>query len=110
VKDFKSTSQNYRLFLTQVASGTLHLANTDLDTGQPTRAGEYALADKTYAKLLNKLADQHFSNLSPKLRTHILSFYSDTSAPIATKRDPKEWQKVLAKLNDLTAAPVQPSQ
>ena len=109
LESFKSTSQHYRVLLGRVASGGLHLPDTNLDTGQPVRAGDYALADRTYAKLLNKLAEQHFSNVTPKLRADILSFYKDTNAPIATKKDSKEWQKVLANLNSLKATSVQPS-
>jgi hypothetical protein len=106
---FKSTSLHYRVLLAQVASGGSRLAEIELDTGKPTRAGDYALADKTYARLLNRLADQHFSNVSPKLRADILSFYGDTKAPIATKKDAKEWQKVLANVTSLKATSVQPS-
>ncbi len=85
------------------------MPDTNLDTGQPVRAGDDTLADRTYAKLLNKLAEQHFSNVTPKLRADILSFYKDTNAPIATKKNPKEWQNVLANLNSLKATSVQPS-
>ncbi len=85
------------------------MPDTNLDTGQPVRAGDYALAVRTYAKLLDKLAEQHFSNVTPKLRADILSFYKDTNAPIATKKNPKDWQKVLANLNSLKATSVQPS-
>lgn len=42
--------------LALLSNGTLTLPNLDLDTGKPSRKGEYALADETYAKLLQKLA------------------------------------------------------
>ena len=38
------------------ARGRLDLANTDFDTGKPSAHGEYALADETYAELLDRLA------------------------------------------------------
>ncbi len=41
-----------------LANGTLTLTNLDLDTGKMSRKGEYALADETYAKLMQKLASE----------------------------------------------------
>ena len=43
----------------------LDLPNMDFDTGRPTAAGEYSLADKTYAHLLDDLAKKHFDQLAP---------------------------------------------
>jgi Zinc dependent phospholipase C len=104
---FAASTQRYRLLLAEAAISVLQLQDTDLDTGQPTRAGSYALADKTYAKLLDALAERHFTGVTPELRNNILSFYTDLNAPIATKKDPKEWQKVVAELQDLKGVPAQ---
>jgi hypothetical protein len=106
-KSFAASTQRYRLLLTEAAVDVSQLANTDLDTGQPTRAGSYALADKTYAKLLDALAERHFNGITADLRNNILDFYRDLNAPIATKKDPKEWRKVVAELQDLKTGPVQ---
>ncbi|HXD52608.1 MAG TPA: hypothetical protein VN689_11995, partial [Burkholderiales bacterium] len=73
------------------------------------RAGEYKLADDTYGELLEKLAKHHFENASPELRRDILAFYSDLSAPIATKRDKDEWRETLRALDQLKAMPSQPA-
>lgn len=105
LQSFRSTSQHYRAMLAELPSDPSSLQEVDLDTGKSTRAGEYALADRTYAKLLDKLADQNFSGVDPSLRADILAFYSDINAPIATKKDPKEWQKVLSELARLKAGP-----
>lgn len=51
------------------------LANVDFDTGHPTRAGEYPLADETYGEWLRKLARKKFENLNPAARQNILTFY-----------------------------------
>jgi hypothetical protein len=103
---FAATTQRYRLLLTtESATNVPKLENTDLDTGRPTRAGTYAMADKTYAKLLDALAERHFNGVTADLRSDILSFYMDLGAPVATKKDPKEWQKVVAELQELKAAP-----
>ena len=48
----------------------------DLDTGKPTKRGEYPLADVTYRELLDELAYDKFANLQPDVRDDILSFYS----------------------------------
>jgi zinc dependent phospholipase C len=101
---FRSTSQRYRAMLAEVPSEASPLQDTDLDTGKPTRAGEYGLTDRTYAKLLDKLADQDFSGVTPPLRANILAFYRDINAPIATKKDSRQWRKVLAELERLKAS------
>ena len=41
--------KRYPLLLAAVRGNRLDLRNTDFDTGQPTRRGEYTLADETYA-------------------------------------------------------------
>lgn len=57
------------------AAAPLTLANADFDTGHPTKAGEYALADETYGEWLRKLADKKFEHLTPVARQNILDFY-----------------------------------
>ena len=57
------------------AAAPLKLANVDFDTGHPTKAGEYKLADETYGEWLRKLADKKFENLNPVARQNILAFY-----------------------------------
>jgi hypothetical protein len=77
----------------------LHLTNTDFDTGKDTHAGEYALTDDAYAHLLNQLAKDKFSLLTPELKQDILNFYKDLNAPIATKRNGDDWKKTLEELD-----------
>jgi hypothetical protein len=90
--------------LVEVDAGRLDLENQNNDTGKLTRAGEYRLADKAYAKLLDKLAAQKFQGVSPEMRENILAFYKDLNAPFETKKDRDEWQKTLEALNELKAA------
>ena len=63
--------------------GGLNLANDNLDTGQPTRLGEYPLADKTYAKLLDESSDRGFRTVPPALREDILAFYAAPHPTVA---------------------------
>lgn len=109
IESFNATLVQYRALLAQARNGKLNLQNTDFDTGRPVRGGEYRLADETYAKLLEKLAKHNFENASPDLRRDILAFYSNLSAPIATKRDKDEWRATLRALDQLKAAQSQPA-
>ena len=54
--------------------------------------------------LLDALAKQNFSGVSPELRAEFLEFYAHADAPYATKRKPKEWARVQAELEQLKAA------
>ena len=100
------TLDNYKELLNQVGSKDLHLANTDFDTGRATHAGEYVLTDDAYAHLLDQLAKHNFEQITPELRENILSFYRDSSAPIATKRKTAAWQKTQEELEKLRALAV----
>jgi len=117
-KSINTTVDQYTIYLHQVRSDSLQLANFDFDTGKPTKAAEYSLTDETYAKLLGQLVQRKFDLTSPALRDNILSFYSDLSAPIETKKDSPRWQALLASLDqlklltpipNLAAAPVRAS-
>jgi hypothetical protein len=102
------TVEDYTKRLRETAAGNLELANTDFDTGHDTRAGEYALTDKTYARLLDQLAGHNFDSVTPELRNNILAFYSDPNAPIATKKKPEAWKKTEDKLEKLRSTSTQP--
>jgi Zinc dependent phospholipase C len=97
------TLDDYKKLLQDTGAGDIHMANTDFDTGRPTRAGEYKLTDKAYAHLLDQLASHNFQQVTPQLRNDILAFYGDPQAPIATKRDAKTWQKTQDELQRLKA-------
>ncbi len=107
LESFDETLTRYRALLTQARTGKLDLQNMDLDTGEPTQAGEYKPADETYADLLNRLASKEFENVTPELRQDILAFYVDLNAPIATRKDKKDWRDTLRALDQLKAAPIQ---
>ena len=58
-----------------VAGGTLPLKDLDYDTGKPTRQGEYPLADKSYAKLLDTVTHDKDAQVSSGLRASLLAYY-----------------------------------
>jgi hypothetical protein len=99
------TVENYKKLLAEASEGKLQLTNTDFDTGRDTHAGEYALTDESYARLLNQLAQHNFDQITPELKNNILAFYSDPSAPLATKKKPAAWQKTQGEVEKLRALP-----
>jgi Zinc dependent phospholipase C len=101
---FNGSVTDYQRFLReQKDSGHIELVNDNFDTGTVTGPGQYPLADKTYAQLLDNLAKDHFAQLSPELRKTLLDFYADPNAPDTTKKDEKEWSKVLKEVDELKA-------
>src|ERR1700680_11389 len=104
IKSINATVDQYRHLLEEVDTTTLTtlvLPNCDLDSGQPTKAAEYSLADNAYAKLLGQLSERKFDRTSPELRANILDFYSDLSAAIEMKKDADDWKNVLSELDQL---------
>lgn len=82
-------------------TGKLQIQNDNFDTGGVTGPGEYPLADATYAELVDRLAKNHFQQISPKLRQDILAYYSNLNAPFATKKNKKEWPRVVSEIDEL---------
>ena len=102
-KGINTTVDQYRAFLEAERTDTLVLPNRDLDSGNATKAAEYSLTDDAYAKLLSQLKDRKFALTNADLRNNILLFYSDLSEPFETKKDPAQWEKLLASLDELKA-------
>jgi hypothetical protein len=92
----------YRELADGVRSGKFDFADMDLDTGKPSVAREYSLADATYANLLDKLQKDGLNNTKPELRESILQFYANASPP-DNAHEQKQWQKVQQQLNALRA-------
>ena len=102
MKSFNQAVQDYgQLSRQERASGEVKLVNDNFDTGSITRPGEYPLADKTYADLLDRLAKGHFLAVTPELRSTILGYYNDPNAPLAMKRVKKQWAGIQEELNEL---------
>jgi len=101
IRSFKATALRYRTALERVAVGRVEFQNADFDTGQPARHGEYALADETYAELLEKLAARKFAAVTPSLRRDVLAFYGQHPAPSSSKDVQKNWDEVSSQLTAL---------
>jgi hypothetical protein len=99
---FNGSVTEYEHFLREKrATDAIVLVNDNFDTGTVTKPGEYPLADKTYADLLERHAKDHFKEMTPELRATILDFYSDPNAPITTKKNKKQWSDVVREVAEL---------
>ena len=108
-KSVNATVDQYRTFLHEVGADSLRLTNCDLDDGKVTVPGEYSLADDTYAKLLERLTDQKFEGITPQLRANIVSFYSEPSTGIDTKKSEAERKKLDADVDQLKSLSLTPA-
>jgi len=105
---FKSvdlTIDQYGEALHEVKSGDLQTPEINLDTGKPTKRGEYPLADFTYRELLDELAYEQFAHLNEPLRQNILNYYAGFGFPPAGTRIDKcvaqRWTKTWVELTQL---------
>jgi len=105
---FNATIERCRTLLAAVEAGHLELPNENIDIGEPPRPGKYKGADQAYAKLVGKLAEKQFADISPDLRGNILAYYKDPTPSIPANRSEKEKAeslKLLDQLNQLKAVP-----
>jgi len=102
LESFQATRQRYGDALNALASGRLELQNMNFDIGKPTRRGEYRLADQTYARLLERLADGKGRTIPNAMRRDLHAFFS---VPLAnpTRSQRKCEQKVRKRLDRLDA-------
>jgi hypothetical protein len=109
IKSINTTTDHFRLLLEEARTGKLVLPNCDLDDGKSTAAGEYPLADETYAGLLAQLAAHNFDKTSAQLRDNILAFYAGSALPADTEKDSAHRQAVMANLSQLKSATLPPA-
>jgi hypothetical protein len=86
---FDSAVKRDRQAFVEAEAGMLRMSNRDLDTGKPVSPGEYAFTDRSYDKLLVKLAGKKFDAVTPELRENILGFYAQMKAPDRHGIDPQ---------------------
>ncbi len=82
------------------------LPQLDFDTGKPTAEGEYKLADNTYAALVEALAYDKNTKLTPSLLADINHFYATAAGKDALQAKPKKWAKLQASLAILRQLPL----
>jgi hypothetical protein len=98
---FNKALDQYEHLLEDQRAGHLNLMNRNFDTGAPTKPGAYFMADQAYARLVDDLAKDHFKIISVEMRSNILAYYKDSSAPIITKKDAKAWGRLNKELDEL---------
>src|SRR5207247_10063740 len=101
IKSVDNTVENYVRLMQEVADNTVRCPNRDFDTGRETRACDYVLTDKTYARLVHHLARKSPDPMSAALRQNVLEFYANLNDPIDTKKNKKDWEKLQQELNEL---------
>jgi hypothetical protein len=113
IKSVNGTIDDCDDLMRDVRTRKLDLANTDYDTGKPTKPGEYSLSDSTYARLVDELSNKTENGPDHDLRTNLLNFYSDPNAPLATRKNAKAWKKLQEQLEKLkennAAASIEPA-
>jgi len=94
---FNATVESYRTLLVNVDAGRVDLPNENIDLGTPAAAGDYKGADLAWDKLLDKLAEHKFADVSPELRSNILAYYEDRKPPVspAAGKAGAEWEKLV---------------
>jgi len=105
-QSFRDAARRYRTMLHDVGDKRFDFPNTDYDTGNPSRHGEYSLADDTYRELLDKLDERSFVDVPPRLRQNVVAFYGPKPMP-RTRDEKKHWPSIaqaLASLSKLSAS------
>jgi hypothetical protein len=106
IKSIDATVQDYAFRLKQVKqNGDLDLPNLDCDTGEKAKAGEYNLADKTFARLVDDLTKEAPAQIDPELQSQLAQFYSGAKVAADQKKDDKKsMEKTLQQLDKLGVA------
>ncbi len=98
IRSVNRSVDKYRDLLGEIRKGNYSLSNLDFDTAQPPQAGEYVLADRTYARLIDELARQGLDEIRPDLRDDILAFYLHGSPTRRTCKDRETWCRTVDAL------------
>ena len=90
-------------------AGRTEFRNVDFDTGVQSKHGEYALADDTYAELLDRLTDlddEESPEVPVALRRNIAAFYGPSPVPSPdSHQDRKHWKDTMKSLAQIVRRP-----
>ena len=94
----------YHELLTRVKVGELDFSNRNFDTGRRTHRGDYALCDRTYLALLERLAKDRFRHLTSAVKADVLEFYSEPIPAVRALKpgDQEKLQKALVELKNIS--------
>ena len=107
---FNTALDEYKHLLTDAGGGHLNLPNLNLDTGSKIQPGTYFMQDEAHARLLSNLEREQFKQISPELRSDILTYFRGLGLPAHIKRDKMEktrveWKKVPQEIEELKSFP-----
>jgi hypothetical protein len=94
----------YHQLLRQVKADDLRFPNRNFDTGELTRAGDYALSDRTYVAYVFRLKDDRFRHLTPSVKADVLAYFSK-GLPANGSIKSKDWKKLNVALQELQRQP-----
>ncbi len=103
LESFKGTRERYRSALEALTRGRLDLPNTNFDTGEPSRPGDYTLADDTYDELLQRLTGDTRHPVPAPLRDNINAFYAAAPARMSSRKERRRTAKINGRLAVLSA-------
>jgi hypothetical protein len=94
----------YKALIRAASNGRVSIRNLNFDTGQPIRAGDYELADKAYAGLLDRLQKAGYENVPAGLRGALVDFFAEPQRSALLRDDPKRLREVTAEVTALKAS------
>jgi hypothetical protein len=94
----------YHQLLRQVKADNLQFPNRNFDTGELTRAGDYALCDRTYVAYVFRLREDKFRHLTPSVKADVLAYFRQ-GLPANGSIKNKDWKKLNAMLLELQKEP-----
>jgi hypothetical protein len=98
---FQKALSNYNTLLSELQGNHLTLANVNLDTGLPVRAGAYHLADRAYERLAQRLVDS--KEVPPSALADVQAYFRNYQPKNTSKDDVADWQKTEEALAKLSA-------
>jgi hypothetical protein len=107
VQSFDKAARQYTAQLEAAHTRSLRLEDWNYDLGQPSKPGTYGLQDKTYAYWLGKLAEAQYRAVTPAIRTNLLTYYRNLDIDFETKKNPREWSRLLQQIAELKSKDVE---
>jgi zinc dependent phospholipase C len=102
-KSMDNVVDQYHRLVGEVNAQRFTFADRNLDIGEVTRAGQYRLADETYADLVRRLDRGHFRYLTPALKARVLEYFA--SGPVQQSVKGSKWHGTARALAALRTAP-----
>ncbi len=101
MRSFDNAAKEYAGELEAEQAKKLQLEDVNYDLGEKAAPGVYTLQDRSYAYWLNELARRRFQTVTPQIRNELLTYYRDPDARLATRKNAKEWNRLLLQLQNL---------